>query len=230
MTKVMVIVPTAGTVKPETETAIQALGADDVLIHRCQPIHDHQNRFAKTALNATHTRNEARRVALKSDCTHFLWIDSDVVPPQNTIEQLLRMENDSAAGWYPVRDNDHIIHDRWVAGTFTEDGEFANYHFPWVIKEGDPDTHPLGDLVMDIRTKKFRRQPTISHLAPLGCLMITREVMELLEFEHGTNYAVTIAGLGVVVPRCDCLQFGLQLYELGVITHMSPRILCRHIP
>ena len=230
MTKVMVIIPTAGSVKPETEEAVRNLRSDELMIHECKPTHNHENRFAKTALNATQTRNEARKIALKSACTHFLWIDSDVVPPPNTIDQLLKMENDSAAGWYPVRDDNQIIEDRWVAGTFTDDGEFANYHFPWVVKDGDPDTHPYGDLVMDIRTKKFRRQPTISHLAPLGCLMITREIMELLEFQHGTNYAVTIAGLGVTVPRCDCLQFGLQLYELGVVTHMSPRVVCKHLP
>jgi len=207
-----------------------ALSADAKLVQKCEPIHDNEDHFVRLARNSTHTRNKARGELLKKDFTHFLWIDSDVVPPPDTVEQLLKMGTDAAGGWYPIRSGQTILPDRWVAGTFNEEGEFSNYHFPWVIKEGDPDTHPLGDMVMDIRTKKFRREPTISHLAPLGCLMLSREVMELLEFQDGTDQSCRIYGFEGTCIRGPCLQFGLQMHELGVITHMSPRVLCDHIP
>ena len=226
----MVIIPTAGDVRTETIEAVKRIGADRSLIQVSKPIHESKNHFVRLYENATHTRNVAREQALKSDCSHFLWIDSDVVPPPDTIEQLAKMNSEVAGGWYPVRDGKKILNGRWVAGTFNEQGEFSNYHFPWVIKDGDPDTHPFGDRCLDLRNMTYKYKPTISHLAPLGCLLMSREVLELLEFQAGTDLPVTLAGYGVETMRGDCLQFGLQLYELGVVTHMSPRVLCKHLP
>lgn len=228
--KTMVIIPTAGDVRTETIEAVKRIGADRSLIQVSKPIHESENHFVRLYKNATHTRNEAREQALKSDCTHFLWVDSDVVPPPDAIQQLAKMQSEVAGGWYPVRDGKAILDERWVAGTFNEKGEFSNYHFPWVIKDGDPDTHPFGDRCLDLRTMTYKYKPTISHLAPLGCLLMSREVLELLEFQDGTDLPVTLAGYGVQTMRGDCLQFGLQLNDLGIVTHMSPRVVCKHLP
>ena len=229
--KVLVIIPTAGDIKPETARCVHALSYEhqEIRIQQSKPVSDHENHFVRTSQNATHTRNQARKHALKTDATHFLFIDSDVAPPPDTIQELLSMDTEVAGGWYPVRSGKNILPDRWVAGTWVDHDVFANYHFPWVIKPGDPDTHPYGDRVYDLSTGTFRKDPIKSDLAPLGCVMISRDVLELMEFEDGTDQFCKIKGFEGVTVRNDCLQFGVQLCHLGVDTLMSPRIKCEHI-
>lgn len=229
--KVQVIIPTGGDIRPETAASVKALDYEykSIRVQECKPISDHENQYVRTHTNANHTRNVARKNALKSDASHFLFIDSDVAPPPETIQGLLSMETEAAAGWYPARWGDIIMHDRWVAGRWSGINIFSNYHFPWVIREGYPDTHPFGDLKMNVETSEFERDPVLSDLAPLGCLMLSRDVLELLEFEDGTNEWCKIKGIEQPTIRGNCLQFGVQLYGLGVDVHMSPRIQCKHV-
>jgi len=229
--RVQVIIPTSGDIRPETAAAVQALDYENksVRVQTCKPISDHTNPYIRTHRNANHTRNVARRNALKSDASHFLFIDSDVAPPPNTIEGLLAMDTEAAAGWYPARWGNLITYDRWVAGRWSGINVFSNYHFPWVIKEGDPDTHPFGDLKLNLETNEYEPDPIKSDLAPLGCLMLSRDVLELLEFEDGTDQWCKIKGFDQPTIRGNCLQFGVQLYHLGVDVIMSPRIKCNHV-
>jgi len=232
MPSVLVIIPTGGCVRPEVKQAVQNLTFSNREIHIevCKPIHDHPVPFIRCALNATHTRNQARVTALKTNHTHFLWLDSDVVPPADVIEQLLAMQNEAAGGWYPVRDGRRILAGRWVAGEWVDVGVFANYHFPWVLKPDEPDDAPFGPYCRKRRMEGHTYDPVRSDLAPLGCLLITREVLELLEFQSGTDIPVEINGIPGQTVRADCLQYGVQLWEVGVDVYMSSRVLCRHLP
>ena len=243
----MVIIPTAGNVRPEVKIALSKLTFSDIQIHveEARPIHDHESPISKCALNATHTRNLARRKALKTTHSHFLFLDSDVAPPLDVVEQLLAMKNEAAGGWYPARDgrqilgakwvkndrNEQICHrGRYVAGRWVKENVFANYHCPWVLAPGEPDIGPFGSHYREKGTGEIIYDPVRSDMAPLGCLMITRDVLELLEFQDGTTEPVKIRGYDGVMPRNDCLQYGVQLYEIGVDVYMSSRVLCRHIP
>jgi len=232
MPSVLIIIPTAGFVHPEVKQAIQNLTFPqrDVHVEICKPIYEHSVEFCRRALNATHTRNQARLKALQTDHTHYLWLDSDVAPPPDVIEQLLAMNNDAAGGWYAVRDGRNILNGRWVAGEWVDVGVFANYHFPWVLKPDEPDDAPYGSYCRKRRSDQKVFDPVRSDLAPLGCLLITREVLELLEFQHGTDIPCKINGIKGDTVRADCLQYGVQLWEIGVDVYMSSRVLCRHIP
>lgn len=51
-------------------------------------------------------RNEIVREFFKSDCTHLLFIDSDTIPPQNTIIQLLAWDKEVVSILTPIIEHD----------------------------------------------------------------------------------------------------------------------------
>ena len=245
----MLIIPTAGIVRPQVKIALENLDRkpDKIHVQKVDPIHEHDSRFCKCALNATHTRNEARKEALKTSHTHYFWLDSDVVPPPDTIDRLLEVPNKVAGGWYPARNGRQILNAKWVknkegeqtcipgryvAGKWVDVDTFANYHLPFVLRPDQPDDAAFGNQARTRAPKPIGKtyDPVKSDLAPLGCLMMTRDVLELLEFQDGTKIPVKIQGFDGWTVRNDCLQYGVQLWEAGIDIHMSPRVLCQHLP
>lgn len=53
--------------------------------------------------NVAQSREQTAMLALKSDCSHLLWIDSDMVFPAWTLERLLSHKVDIVAGNYAMR-------------------------------------------------------------------------------------------------------------------------------
>lgn len=178
-------------------------------------------------INAAATRNAAREELLKrSKATHYLWIDDDVVVPPDTVEQLLFLQAEAAGGWYPVKGRT----DRWVAGRWAAPGnKFVAYRSPRIVGENEPDSAPLGCQVLDLETLETRLDPCRSDLAPLGCLLITRAILELIPFRPGVDSVNIDAETGKTVYLGDCGAFGDDLIRLGEWVKMSHRVWCGHM-
>jgi GT2 family glycosyltransferase len=48
-------------------------------------------------------RNELTEHALKTDATHFLWLDGDEIFPQNMVQELLKHDKDIVGAWTVIR-------------------------------------------------------------------------------------------------------------------------------
>lgn len=58
------------------------------------------------------SRNEARKMALATDCEYVFWIDSDTTPKDNALELLIEADRDVVCGWYPGADGSG----KWTCG------------------------------------------------------------------------------------------------------------------
>lgn len=226
---VQVIIPT------RNEPAIEVLGAVsrltfrplNVMVHRLsRPVAEGTSVRAKY-INAAATRNAARDALLKgSKATHYLWIDDDVVVPPKTVEQLLFLEAEAAGGWYPAKGRS----DRWVAGRWGADGNtFEAFRFPRVVGDNEPDSAPMGCVELDPMTGETTLNPWRSDLAPLGCLLITRAVLELVSFRPGVDSVCRDAETGETIYLGDCGAFGDDLIRMGEWVKMSHRVVCKHL-
>ena len=226
---IQVIIPTRNQPHPRVISAIQNLtfGGLNILVQKlAKPVLSGGSLKAKY-VNAAATRNAAREVLLKhSKASHYLWVDDDVVLPPDTIQHLLFLEAETAGGWYCVKGRT----DRWVAGRWGPDGNtFHAHRFPYVVGPDEPDDAPLGCVTVNEITDERRLTPTLSDLAPLGCMLITREILELIEFNPGVDVFNFDGETGNRVYLGDCGAYGEELRKLGEPVKMSHRIVCDHI-
>lgn len=89
--KILIVVPTAGGIHEMTAAAITNIARRpgvNVIYAKGRP-HDY-------------ARNCAVRMFLQHECTHLLFIDSDIEPPQDVVERLLLHRKPVVTGCYPV--------------------------------------------------------------------------------------------------------------------------------
>jgi hypothetical protein len=98
-------------------------------------------------------RNQARKMALATDCEYVFWIDSDTTPGENALELLMEADKDVCCGWYQGADGSGD----WVCG--------------WIKDRvvTHPDLVSAGLLRVDF--------------TGLGCALVKRRVLEALEFD-----------------------------------------------
>lgn len=226
---VQVVIPTRNQPHPEVVQAVQNLSYRplSVLIHRLSRPVDSEPSVRAKYVNAAATRNAARDILLRSSkASHYLWIDDDVIVPSDVIENLLFLEAEAAGGWYPVRGR----LDRWVAGRWASPGNvFCPFGSPRVVRPDEPDWAQFGCVVENELTGVKRLDPCRSDLAPLGCLLITRAVLELIKFKPGVTSRNLDAETGEMVYLGDCGEFGDDLIRLGEWVKMSHRVVCQHL-
>lgn len=180
-------------------------------------------------------RCSANREALRQEVLRdpdVEWVaslDCDVLPPLDFIERLLRCHEVSrldglrpnvVGGWYPVKTRDKLVgirdnglapkvtyRQRWVAGMFVGEGLFANYYQP----------------------RTYKTAP--SHLAPLGCSLIHRSVLEWSSFESGCgeDQEMLDAQTKQRLVWGECVAFGKQVYDQGEVIGMAPDVICQHV-
>lgn len=173
-----------------------------------QALLTHDNGMIEKYLNCAAARNNARIQALETSAEWFMFLDADVVPPINAIDHFLLQKTPVRGGWYPIKDT-QIEHQgatfqRWVAGRWVADNVFYNYMEP----------HRSGLFYSDV--------------LPAGCCMMDRSVVELVPFEHGTQYRYTDYATGSIGALGECGMFGNRLHELGETTWMNPAVICEH--
>src|ERR1043165_329910 len=116
--QVMVVVITNGAVEPRCYDSI--LGQDHpsfaVMVHVLKAVKHVEDGIADRFHNIARNMNAARKLALASDCSHFLFVDSDVILPPDAITSLLSHRKDIIGGWYRMIDAP-----QWVAGCWVAD-------------------------------------------------------------------------------------------------------------
>jgi hypothetical protein len=126
--------------------------------------------------NCSQNREAARKLALSSDADYFLFVDSDIVLPPNTISKLISHRIPVVGGWYKM-----FGAEQWVAGRWIKDNTFFN------LKAVEPFLSSVD-------------------MAGLGCLMFQKEVLQKITFKHGTDLvAQNEQDNTVIVGECGIL-------------------------
>lgn len=149
--------------------------------------------------NCHRNRNAARERALKTPCDRFLFLDDDVVLPEDAVSSLMRQDKEVLGGYYPILNSDRFVCGRWVA-----DHTFLNFR---AVAPGLRRTDMVG----------------------LGCAMISRRVLESIQFEAGTNLFCRDAGTGQDLIVGECGMFGNRVAELGLPMYMCGEVVCKHL-
>ncbi len=137
-TKVLVLIPTKGTVDPKVLESLTAQDFQDfsILINPKQPD------VSKSRLqNIIDNRIETREKALKSDAEYYLWLDSDVILPKNALSAFLKCSK-------PLMGASYLIAPNVYSTGKMENGFIKNFTKP-VGKEIDVDHLAFGAMMMN---------------------------------------------------------------------------------
>ncbi len=103
-------------------------------------------------------RNHIVDIFLGSDCTHLLFIDSDTIPPKNTIMRLLGRNKDIVSGLTPIIEHDSKryndsdgFYKKWNAVTL--DNKFTEPNVGVIPVQG------VGSSCILIRREVFEKMP-----------------------------------------------------------------------
>lgn len=157
MKTVVVMVSESARLPEPVECAVCSTGCPVVLHAEERKNLGGCNEEANRCMNIARARNVARDLALRYDAGHFLFLDSDVVPPRDVVEKLSRHCLPVVGGWFPARGRAFWVGGRWVADNVL-------LQFP----------RPIPGL-------------TRTDLISLGCTLLQRCVLERFEFEAGVD-------------------------------------------
>jgi len=145
-------------------------------------------------------RNILREKALKEGYDYFLSLEQDVIPPSNVIEMMLRQKKDLLTGVYflPKQKGDKV---ELIATMWTLHPE---------------DKTKKVDISNDIILGKHLLKIS---LCGLGCILISRKVLEKIKFRHDPSIG---DGIDDVFFCHDARQQGFEIYA-------DTSIKCKHL-
>lgn len=180
--------------EPETVTALLALEHDGPLGLYLQ----RDNPHADARDNITHQYQAGRRAFLATDYDAMLVIESDIVPPPDTLRRLAALGADVAYGHYVFRVTP-------VSNVFERyPGQPAN--------EGES---------LSIWPEKYAAAVTAGVVdcsgAGLGCALIRRHVLERFDFHHPASDG----------GHCDT-WFNRDVLRAGMLQRADMQLMCGH--
>ena len=188
--------------EPETVAAIFALEWDGPITYHFQrdnPLQCDTER--ETGIrNHHHQYRRGREMFLRGDYDAMLVIESDIIPPPDTLERLAAIDADVAYGAYVFRVSPVVnIFERYYEGA-ANIGESLTVRgkWPWALKQGVVDCSGAG----------------------LGCVLIKRHVLEAVEFR--------VSDLPTARVHCDS-WFTEDVYSAGYSMKADARLHCGHI-
>lgn len=113
----------------------------------------------------TYARNQARNMALASDCDYVWMVDSDTTPKNNALELLMAANKDVACGWYQGGDGSGT----WVCG--------------W-IDENKTVSYP----------EEVQPNLTKVDFSGLGCVLVTRKALSSIRFSLPGTFSLNKEG------------------------------------
>lgn len=169
--KVLVVIITKDIVEQECMQSVitQEYPDFDVMVHISKANKYYTNSqdprhesYVNQYINCPENRNKARRLALASDADYFLFVDSDTVLPSHAISKLMLNKKDAVGGYY------HACGDskNYVAGSYQKNSKGQDiFMHVFEIRKGTWSVDMIG----------------------LGCALISRKLLEQVEFEDGLD-------------------------------------------
>lgn len=158
------------------------------------------------------TRNVLRQEFLKSDCSHLLFLDSDIIAPVQTIPQMVYDNKDIITGVYWQRDKDGQARPVVYKYLGEEDYEVgvSNLGYPLTWNDLIP-SRVVGDKSGDVRINALG----------LGCCMVSRKVMEDTRwtFRFDESRRTT-----------EDMWWSIDIKNLGYTICCDTGLLCQHYP
>jgi len=202
---VLVFVPVYR-LEPETVQAVFALewgGPLSWLFQRDNPLTeaDYDDERVRGVLNHVHQYKRGRETFLQGRYDAMLVIESDIIPPPDTLTRLAALDADVAYGAYIFRRSQTI-------NLYEHYGEGAR-------NPGEPLTYRPGAW-----EKAQREGVTRVAGAGLGCVLIKRHVLEAIDFR-------TLSA--EMSPRVHCDSwFTADVYSAGFSQWADTRVICGH--
>lgn len=142
-------------------------------------------------------------VALSEDVdewTHVLFIDTDVVPPQHCLDDLISLDADICVGVYPL---------------FLKEG------FLWSVSDMKGDLIPM--------TTELPKEPFDTVSCGAGCLLIRKEVLEETEWPYFKMiYQPKWDNFGNPIKSMEDLYFCNKALSAGFRIIVNPNVICKH--
>lgn len=115
--RVLVVIITSGAVEPRCFESVLAQDHPSfaVMVHVLKPVEHVADCEADRFFNIARNMNAARKLALASDCTHFVFVDSDIVLQPDALSSLLSHRKDIIGGWYRMIQSPLRVAGCWVA-------------------------------------------------------------------------------------------------------------------
>jgi hypothetical protein len=187
--------------EPETVQAIFALEWDGAITYHFQkdnPLTLPTKR--ETGIrNHLHQYQRGRDMFLRGDYDAMLVIESDIIPPPDTLTRLAAIDADTAYGAYVFRQSPVVnIMERYSEGALNVGESLTVRHkWEWAKAQGVIDCSGAG----------------------LGCVLIKRHVLEAIDFRAST--------LPTARVHCDS-WFTCDVYEAGYSMKADCNVLCGH--
>lgn len=136
---------------------------------------------------------------LKSDCTHLLFIDSDTIPPQDTVMKMLNAGKEIVSGLTPIIEYDY---------------EKREYYRKWNC--------------LDMNEKPIEPNTgiQIAKVAGSSCIMIQRSVFEKMEKPYYRFQYKDDNGKETMVG--EDIFFTIKALAKHIYVHVDTSIVCQH--
>jgi hypothetical protein len=226
--KAMMIIVTADKVHPRCEASLRNQDYDnyEVLIN-VKPAMEYPGKpyFVAKNLNIAANREDARQKALKTDAEYFLWGDSDIVYPRNTLSELI-LQMKAKKSTIPVIWRDDLIPaGQSIAQKHLMVGWYKNRWSP-----ADKDIWLVGKYVADGTIQWFEQLvPGVmkADYFGLGCVCMTRELLEKIVMLPGVEHTIDNQFGRFLLDEGGVLS--MQVDALGYECWADGNIVCEHI-
>ena len=225
----MMIVVTADKVHPRCEESLRNQDYDnyEVLINVKPPVeYPGKPYFVAKNLNIAANREEARLKALKTDAGYFLWGDSDIVYPRNTLSELiLQMKKKKSTIPVLLPSGKAMPAGQRIPQKHLMVGWYKNR---W--SRADKEVWLVGKYVADGAMRWFEQLiPSVmkADYFGLGCVCMTRELLKRVVMLPGVEHCVDNQFGHFYLDEGGALS--MQADALGYECWADGNIVCEHI-
>lgn len=190
--KVMTFTPYGDRLEPETVTAVTGLEWSGEITH----VFQHAPQTGNAREDILYQYRRGRELFLNSDCDYMLVIESDIIPPADTLVKLMELDADCAYGVYVFRKSPVV--------------NIYEKYYPGAKNQGSS---------LSLQPEKLRRAVEARRLectgGGLGCVLIKRHVLELIDFRLEPN------------AHCDT-WFGRDVFHNDMLQMADMSVVCAH--